>query len=54
MAGAGDADNGSFEIDGSALKTADVFDFETKDTYSIRVRATNNGSPLSLSAASSR
>jgi hypothetical protein len=49
VAGAGDADNGAFAITGSTLKTAAVFDFETKSSYSIRVRASDDGSPpLSL------
>ena len=45
VAGAGDADNGSFEIVGASLRTAAVFDFEAKASYSIRVRATDNGTP---------
>ena len=44
VAGAGDADNASFQIDGSTLKTNAVFDFETKSSYSVRVRATDGGS----------
>ncbi len=39
VAGTGSADNGSFTITGAQLRTDAVFDFETKDTYSIRVRA---------------
>ena len=38
VAGSGSTNNGSFTITGSQLRTAEVFDFETKDTYSIRVR----------------
>ena len=45
VSGAGDADNASFAIEGSTLETAEAFDFETKDTYSIRVRATDDGTP---------
>ena len=45
VAGAGDTDNGAFTISGNELKTGQVFDFETKNSYSIRVRATDNGSP---------
>ncbi len=41
VSGAGDSDNASFTIDGSTLKTAAVFDFETKSSYSIRVRSTD-------------
>ena len=43
VSGAGDADNASFTIAGPALKTAAVFDFETRSAYSIRVRATDQG-----------
>ena len=43
--GAGDADNGKFTITGSTLKTAQPLDFETSPTYSIRVRATDSGTP---------
>jgi VCBS repeat-containing protein len=41
--GTGDADNASFQISGSTLATSAVFDFETKSSYSIRVRATDGG-----------
>jgi gliding motility-associated-like protein len=41
VAGTGDADNASFTIDGATLKTAGVFDFETKSSYSVRVRVTD-------------
>ena len=37
VAGAGDADNASFQISGTTLETAAAFDFETKDSYTIRV-----------------
>jgi methionine-rich copper-binding protein CopC len=44
--GTGDTDNASFTIDMTGnLKTAAVFDFETKNSYSIRVRTTDNGTP---------
>ncbi|NLF72045.1 MAG: hypothetical protein GX575_23680, partial [Candidatus Anammoximicrobium sp.] len=43
VSGTGDGDNGSFTIDGDQLKTAAVFDFETKNSYSIRVRTTDQG-----------
>jgi len=43
VAGTGDADNASFTIDGATLKTAGVFDFETKSSYSVRVRVTDAG-----------
>lgn len=42
MSGTGDTDNASFTIDGDDLKSATIFDFETKDSYSIRVN-TNDG-----------
>ncbi|MEA2598622.1 MAG: hypothetical protein QOF01_5091, partial [Thermomicrobiales bacterium] len=44
VAGAGSDDNGSFAISGNQLLTAASFDFETKSSYSIRVRATDAGS----------
>jgi cyclophilin family peptidyl-prolyl cis-trans isomerase/outer membrane protein assembly factor BamB len=40
VAGAGAQDNAAFTIVGNELKTAEVFDYETKNSYSIRVRAT--------------
>jgi gliding motility-associated-like protein len=43
VAGTGDADNANFTIDGTTLKTAAVFDFETKSSYSVRVRVTDAG-----------
>jgi uncharacterized repeat protein (TIGR01451 family) len=42
VSGAGDADNASFTIVGTALQTAAVFDFEVQSSYAIRVR-TNDG-----------
>ena len=38
VAGTGDTDNGSFDVSGNSLVTKDVFDKETKDSYSIRVK----------------
>lgn len=38
VAGAGDIDNSSFMISGNQLLSAAMFDFETQNTYSIRVR----------------
>jgi hypothetical protein len=38
VSGAGSADNGSFSISGSTLKTAAGIDFETKSNYSVRIR----------------
>jgi uncharacterized protein YaiE (UPF0345 family) len=43
VAGPGSVDNASFTITGNSLKTAAVFDYETKSSYSIRVRATDAG-----------
>jgi gliding motility-associated-like protein len=43
VSGAGSTDNASFTIDGGSLKTAGVFDFETKSSYSVRVRVTDAG-----------
>jgi len=39
ISGVGDDDNGSFEVNGSQLKTTASFDFETRSSYSIRVQA---------------
>ncbi len=44
VTGAGSADNASFNISGSTLRTSAVFDFETRNTYNIRVRTTDQGS----------
>jgi hypothetical protein len=44
VAGTGADDNAAFTIDASGnLKTAAVFDFEAKSSYSIRVRSTDSG-----------
>ncbi len=43
VAGTGDVDNGSFTISGSNLLTNAMFNFETKSSYSIRVRTTDHG-----------
>ena len=43
VSGTGDTDNASFTIDGNTLKTAAVFDYETKSSYSVRVRVTDAG-----------
>ena len=42
--GTGDTDNSSFEIRGNELFTRSMFDFETKSSYSIRLRATDTQS----------
>ena len=38
VAGVGDADNASFTIAGDQLKTAAVFDYESKSSYTVRVQ----------------
>jgi autotransporter-associated beta strand protein len=43
VAGAGDTDNASFNIAGHALRASVSLDFETKASYSVRVRATDAG-----------
>ena len=43
VSGTGSTDNASFTISGNQLKTAATFDYETKSTYSIRVRTTDAG-----------
>ncbi|WP_420317500.1 DUF5018 domain-containing protein [Ekhidna sp.] len=41
VAGSGDTDNTSFSISGSELISAEEFDFETKNSYSIRIRTSD-------------
>lgn len=41
--GDGDTNNGSFAISGNTLQTATAFDFETQNSYSVRVRSTDQG-----------
>ena len=41
--GAGADDNGQFSLEGTTLSTTEIFDFETKNSYTIRVRATGDG-----------
>ncbi|MEM7111119.1 MAG: BspA family leucine-rich repeat surface protein [Chloroflexota bacterium] len=43
VSGSGDDDNDSFTLDGDEIKTDDTFDFEDKDSYTIRVRTTDDG-----------
>jgi len=43
VSGTGGTDNASFTISGTTLSTAAVFDFETKSSYSVRVRVTDAG-----------
>ena len=42
VAGTGDTDNASFNISGNSLRAGVVFDYETKSSYSIRVRTTDS------------
>ncbi len=46
VAGTGDTDNAQFNISGSNLQTSASFDYETKASYSIRVRSTDQGGIL--------
>ena len=41
VSGAGSTDNAAFTIVGNSLKTAATFDYETKKSYSIRIRSTD-------------
>jgi hypothetical protein len=43
VVGAGSTDNGSFEIVGNQLRSNQVFNFEAKPSYTIRVRTTDQG-----------
>ena len=43
VSGIGSTDNSSFTIVGNQLKATAVFDFETKTSYSIRVKSTDAG-----------
>ncbi len=43
VSGTGSTDNGSFTISGNTLQTAAIFDYESKNSYSIRVRSTDQG-----------
>jgi len=43
VSGTGSDDNNSFIVAGDVLLASEVFDFETKSSYSIRVRTTDNG-----------
>jgi hypothetical protein len=44
VSGTGSTDNALFSISGSTLLTAASFDYETKNSYSVRVRSTDQGS----------
>lgn len=43
VSGAGGTDNSAFTINNGQLQTAASFDFETKSSYSIRIRSTDAG-----------
>ena len=43
VAGAGDTDNAAFNISGNALRATNSLDFETKSSYTVRVRSTDQG-----------
>jgi gliding motility-associated-like protein len=44
VAGTGSTDNASFNISGSSLRITSSPDYETKNSYSVRVRTTDQGS----------
>jgi gliding motility-associated-like protein len=44
VAGSGDTNNSSFEIVGNQLKIKELFDFESKSSYVVRIRSTDAGS----------
>lgn len=44
VSGTGSADNASFQVSGSQLQTAAIFDFEARSSYSIRLRVTDQTS----------
>ena len=43
VSGTGDADNTAFNISGNTLRATSGFDFETKNSYSVRIRSTDQG-----------
>ena len=45
VSGSGSTDNGAFTISNATLSINTAADFEQRQSYSIRVRATDNGSP---------
>ncbi len=46
VAGIGNSDNSSFAVSGSELRTANVFDFESKSSYSIRMQTQDSGGEI--------
>jgi hypothetical protein len=45
VTGTGDTGNGSFNINGNTLRATSNLNFEGQNSYSIRVRVTDNGTP---------
>jgi hypothetical protein len=43
VSGTGSTDNGSFSFNNNELRTAAIFNYEAKSSYSIRVRSTDQG-----------
>ncbi|MFO0943822.1 MAG: cadherin domain-containing protein [Pirellulales bacterium] len=43
VAGTGDTDNAAFNIQGSTLRATNSFNFETKSSYLLRIRSTDQG-----------
>jgi hypothetical protein len=43
VSGSGDTGNGSFNISGNQLRSSVVFDYETQNSYSVRIRTTDQG-----------
>jgi ELWxxDGT repeat protein len=43
VSGTGDVDNSAFNVSGSTLRATSSFDLETKSSYTIRVRSTDQG-----------
>jgi gliding motility-associated-like protein len=43
VSGTGDTDNASFTINGSSLRAVNSFDFESRTTYSLRLKVTDKG-----------
>jgi chitodextrinase len=43
VSGSGSTDNAAFNISGTSLRANTSFDFETKSSYSVRVRVTDSG-----------
>lgn len=42
IAGTGDTDNSEFIIEGDLLKSLNIFDYEVKNRYSVRIKSTEN------------